>query len=137
MTVFFKLLLNLFYVSLFILSEYNGIILSVMNVKINYRKIGTRIAQRRKELDLTQAQLAEIVDLSKNHISTVETGGSYSLETLLVICDALKITPDYVLFGTIRKDRKDDFIDVLKLCDEWELSVLLDFANVLISNRNK
>lgn len=108
-----------------------------MNVKINYRKIGARIAQKRKELDLTQAQLAEIVDLSKNHISTVETGGSYSLETLLVICDALKITPDYVLFGTIRKDRKDDFVDVLKLCNEWEISVLLDLANVLISNRNK
>lgn len=112
-------------------------ILLVMNVEINYRKIGSRIAQRRKELHLTQAQLAEIVDLSKNHISNVESGGSYSLETLIAICDALKITPDYVLFGTIRKDRKDDFIDVLKLCDEWEISVLLDFANVLISNRNK
>lgn len=112
-------------------------ILLVMNVEINYRKIGSRIAQRRKELHLTQAQLAEIVDLSKNHISNVESGGSYSLETLITIFDALKITPDYVLFGTIRKDRKDDFIDVLKLCDEWEISVLLDFANVLINNRNK
>ena len=127
----------LFYFGLFILFIYNGMILLVMNVEINYRKIGSRIAQRRKELHLTQAQLAEIVDLSKNHISNVESGGSYSLETLITICDALKITPDYVLFGTIRKDRKDDFIDVLKLCDEWEISVLLDFANVLISNRNK
>lgn len=108
-----------------------------MNVKINYRKIGSRIAQRRKELNLTQSQLAEIVELSKNHISNIENGGSYSSETLLMICDALSITPDYVLFGTIRKDRKEDFADILKLCNEWEISVLLEFANVLINRREK
>lgn len=108
-----------------------------MEVEIDYRKIGRRMAQRRKDLKLTQANLAEIVKLSKNHISNVESGGSYSLDTLLVICDALNITPDYVLFGTIRNDKREDFADVLKLCSEWEVSVLLDFAQVLINNRNK
>lgn len=108
-----------------------------MEIEINYRKIGSRIAQCRKEKKLTQAQLGEIVNLSKNHISTVENGGSYSLDTLLVICDALDVTPDYVLSGTIRKSRKDDFADVLKLCNEWEASVLLSFAETLLENREK
>ena len=47
-----------------------------MNIEINYRKIGSRIAQCRKEKNLTQEQLGGIVKLSSNHIETVETGGS-------------------------------------------------------------
>ncbi len=108
-----------------------------MKLDINYRKIGSRITQKRKELELTQSQLAEIVNLSKNHISNIESGGSYSLDTFLIICDALKITPDYVLFGTIRKDVSANFIDTLKLCDDWELSMLLEITNTLINNRKK
>lgn len=106
-------------------------------MNVNYRKIGSRIAQRRKEKKLTQSQLGEIVNLSKNHISNIESGGSYSLDTLLVICDALDITPDYVLMGTIRSDRKEDFQDILKLCTDWETSILLSFAEVLINSRPK
>lgn len=106
-------------------------------MNVNYRKIGSRIAQCRKEKKLTQSQLGEIVNLSKNHISNVESGGSYSLDTLLVICDALDITPDYVLMGTIRNDRKKDFQDVLKLCTDWETSILLAFAELLINSRQK
>lgn len=106
-------------------------------MKINYRKIGTRIAQRRKELGLNQTQLAEKVHLSTNHISNVETGGSYSLDALLLICDALEITPDYVFLGTLRNDRKENFLDVLKLCNDNEVAILLDTAEVLIKHRNK
>lgn len=71
-----------------------------MNIK--YDKIGFRLAKRRKKLKYTQPQLAEIVGISKNHISQFENGGSVSLEVLLDLCDALKITPDYLLLGTIR-----------------------------------
>lgn len=106
-------------------------------MKINYRKIGSRIAQRRKEKKLTQSQLGDIVHLSKNHISNIESGGSYSLDTLLVICDALEITPDYLLMGTIRRDQKENFQDILKLCTDWETSVLLAFAELLIDSRQK
>lgn len=106
-------------------------------MEINYRKIGTRIAQRRKELGFNQTQLAEKVHLSTNHVSNVETGGSYSLDALLLICDALEITPDYVILGTIRNDRRDDFFDVLKLCNDKEVAILLDIAKSLIEHRNK
>lgn len=106
-------------------------------MNVNYRKMGSRIAQRRKEKQLTQSQLGELVNLSKNHISNVESGGSYSLDTLLVICDALEITPDYVLYGTIRNNRAEDFKDILKLCNDWETSVLLSFAELLINSREK
>lgn len=41
-----------------------------MNIK--YDKIGFRLAKRRKKLKYTQPQLAEIVGISKNHISQFE-----------------------------------------------------------------
>lgn len=94
-----------------------------MNIK--YDKIGIRLAKRRKELKYTQPQLAEIVGISKNHISQFENGGSVSLEVLLDLCEALKITPDYLLLGTIRDTPSEDFIDLIKLCDDYEISVLI------------
>lgn len=104
-------------------------------MEINLRKIGTRIAQRRKELGLNQTQLGEKVHLSTNHISNIENGGSYSLDVFLSICDALEITPDYVVLGAIRKDRKGDFLDILKLCEEHEAKILIDITESLIKNR--
>lgn len=104
-----------------------------MNIK--YDKIGLRLAKRRKELKYTQPQLAEIVGVSKNHISQFENGGSVSLEVLLDLCDALNITPDYLLLGTIRDTPTNDFIDLVKLCDDYEISILCDTAKSLINNR--
>ncbi len=37
-------------------------------------RFGTYIAENRKQLGLTQAQLAELVGSSKNTISSIETG---------------------------------------------------------------
>ena len=105
-----------------------------MNIK--YDKIGFRLAKRQKKLKYTQPQLAEIVGISKNHISQFENGGSVSLEVLLDLCDALKITPDYLLVVTIRDTPSEDFIDLIKLCDDYEISILYDTANSLINNRN-
>lgn len=69
-------------------------------------------------------------------IKAIENGGSVSLEVLLDLCDALKITPDYLLLGTIRDTPSEDFIDLIKLCDDYEISILYDTANSLINNRN-
>ena len=52
--------------------------------------MGERIRQRRKQLSLTAAQLAQKADCSKSFISKIETGKRKpSLQTLLRICRAL------------------------------------------------
>ena len=43
-------------------------------MNIDNKIIGSRIRNRRKALHMTQAQLAEAVGVSNNHISSVETG---------------------------------------------------------------
>lgn len=42
-------------------------------------------------------------NLSNNHISNIENGYSVpSIETFAKICNALNITPDYLLLGTLK-----------------------------------
>ncbi len=54
--------------------------------------IGLNILHYRKEQGLTQMQLAEKSNLSRNHIQRIETAASScSLDTLMDIAEALRI----------------------------------------------
>lgn len=92
----------MFYYSLFLFSGIHGILLLVIGMEINKELIGKRIKHRRKMKGLSQEQLAEKLNLSKNHISSIECGKSLLTTThLLEICDVLGGTPDYYLVGEI------------------------------------
>ena len=55
---------------------------------INLNAMGTRMKRRRKELKMSQAELAEKVNVSNNHISSIETGKQIpSLTTFVKICE--------------------------------------------------
>lgn len=72
---------------------------------VDYKKIGIRIAQRRKEIKMKQNVLAEKTNLSNNHISNIENGYSVlGIETFAKICNALNITPDYLLLSTLKSN---------------------------------
>lgn len=43
-------------------------------MNINYKEVGKRIKSRRKQLGLTQKQLAELVELSEGSVSRYESG---------------------------------------------------------------
>ncbi|MDY3830434.1 MAG: helix-turn-helix transcriptional regulator [Erysipelotrichaceae bacterium] len=107
------------------------------NVKIDTVKIGSHIVKLRKEQHLTQEELGNIIHISSTHISTVENGGSYSLNTLISICDGLNARLDYVLYGNIRDNDIDNLIDLLNLCSEKEILILEAVAKTLIENREK
>lgn len=65
-----------------------------------FRIIGLNIAYYRKLRGLTQLQLAELVNLSRTHISNIEAPNmptSISLEKLFDIADVLNIPPSYLL----------------------------------------
>lgn len=54
--------------------------------------IGLNILHYRKEQGMTQMQLAEKCNLSRNHIQRIETAASScSLDTLIDIAEALRI----------------------------------------------
>lgn len=61
-------------------------------------KIGLNILHYRKEQRLTQDQLAEACDLSRNHVQRFESGAAgCSVDTLIDVAKALNV-PLYKLF---------------------------------------
>ncbi|MBQ6799013.1 MAG: helix-turn-helix transcriptional regulator [Oscillospiraceae bacterium] len=59
-----------------------------------YIKIGLNILHYRKEQGLTQEELAEMTNYSRNHIQKIETAASVpSVDALLDIAKALDIPP--------------------------------------------
>ena len=72
---------------------------------INLNAMGTRMKRRRKELKMSQAELAEKVNVSNNHISSIKTGKQIpSLTTFVKICEQLDTTPDFLLLGSLHTD---------------------------------
>lgn len=60
--------------------------------------IGERIRQQRKQLNLTQEQLAEIIDIAPNYLGQIENGKrGVNITNLVKIANALNITFDYLM----------------------------------------
>ena len=65
-------------------------------------QIGNRIYERRKQLRLTQEELAERADVSTQTVSTAELGKkALRPENIVKICAALEISTDYLLLGKV------------------------------------
>lgn len=59
-----------------------------------YRLLGLNIAYYRKEKGLSQSQLAELINISRTHMSRIETADcAVSLDVVFEICDVLCIKP--------------------------------------------
>lgn len=59
-----------------------------------YRLLGLNIAYYRKEKKMSQSELAEKVNISRTHMSRIETADcAVSLDVIFDICDALNISP--------------------------------------------
>ena len=59
-----------------------------------YKYLGLNIAYYRKEKGLSQSQLAELVNISRTHMSRIENADcAVSLDVIFDICDALCVTP--------------------------------------------
>lgn len=97
-------------------------------------KIGKNIQGFRHKAGLTQAELAEKVDVTNTHISHIETGdGAMSLDSLLAIAAALNTTPDYLLLGNIDLEPNraaQIFMDKTKDCTSEELEYIFRMIDV-------
>lgn len=59
-----------------------------------YRQLGLNIAYYRKRNGISQLKLAERVNISRTHMSRIETADcAVSLDVLFNICDVLEIPP--------------------------------------------
>lgn len=101
--------------------------------------MGNRIKIRRKELRIKQAELAERLNISNNHMPSIENGRQKpSLDIFIQICNLLNVTPDYLLLGSMHAyNIPQDIIDKLRLSNQSDIELAGDFIELLVKRNNK
>ena len=95
-------------------------------MEINYFKLGDRIRLYRTNMNISQGKLGELIDLSAQQISNIETGRtSTSLENIVNIATVLNVTPDQLLADTLPQN-KNDLNSLLLDCTPEEVSILVE-----------
>lgn len=101
-------------------------------MSINFRLIGRRIKESRLQQGVTQAELAEKIEMSETYISHIETARKKaSLETLVRIANALGITADRLLEGNQTNDPAEYRSDLVRLtehCTSPEKRIIYDIV---------
>jgi len=97
---------------------------------LNYISIGNKIKAVRKKKGLSQSKLSEMIDRSPTYISYIESGiKSMSLDTFVLLANALNITADELLMDSLENTIKvsnHEFASLLSDCGDYERRVLLD-----------
>ena len=96
------------------------------------KAVGQRIRRKRKELHLTQAELADKINRVTKFCADIERGqAGMGIDTLLLLCKALETTPTALLWGddAAAYDTSDilisQIVSVLSDCsEEQKLNVL-------------
>ena len=91
-------------------------------MNVNFKLIGKRIQEVRKQQEMTQAELAALTDMSDSYISYIETAKKQaSLESLVRISNALGITVDELLSGNQLHNPTDYKTDIDLLMEDCSL----------------
>ena len=99
---------------------------------LDFKIIGLRVKESRLHKQMTQAVLAERIDMSVTYISHIETAKKQaSLETLVRIADVLGVTMDAFLYGNQANDSAEYRIELLNLledCTSYEKRIIYEIA---------
>jgi len=75
------------------------------------KEMGARIKNRRKEIGMTQEELAELMDVSLQMISNLEQGKkAIRPENIIKLCSAINTSTDYILRGVSSRCDADEFL---------------------------
>lgn len=104
-------------------------------MKLDYSEIGRRIAKRRRELKLRQADVEERAGIAYKYLSNIERGFSIpSTEVIMRLAIALETTPDEFLVGTTRREEEEwrDVAELLRHMDKKHLKTARSFLTWLL-----
>jgi Predicted transcriptional regulators len=102
---------------------------------IDYEKLGMRIKDIRMRRNLTQDNLAQLVDCNVSHISNVENAHTkVSLIALLAIANALDTTIDYLLSNQYTQSGNaldGAILKALEKCDDEKKERILKMIDLM------
>ena len=85
---------------------------------MDYKRLGKRIREERQRLNLTQAQLAEDIDISDTYMGAIERGErSLTLDTLVELVNRLGVSVDYMLSDSVRDSNANIINQFLQITD--------------------
>lgn len=98
-------------------------------------QIGIRLKTARKHKNLTQEQLAEMIEVSPHYIYEIERGlKAMSLYTLDNIVERLNVSVDYLLYGNklpYVNSNQDDFDSLTMLVSELSPKKRKEIAEII------
>ena len=98
--------------------------------------MGSRIALRRKELHLTQEQVAESMGVSLQTISCIELGKkAIRPENLANLCICLNISSDYILYGKRNELQMNELTTKLSLLTPKEYESIQSIVDILSEHK--
>lgn len=102
--------------------------------------VGKRITYYRKKQKITQAKLSELADMEPNNINRIEKGKAIPMiETLMKICNALKVTPNDLLlleFDAPKGLLNDDIAQLLEGCSQDEYKKIIEYIHFVKQQSN-
>ena len=107
-----------------------------MNDKQFLTDMGLRISKRRKELKLTQEQVAESMGVSLQTISCIELGKkAIRPENLANLCCVLNTTSDYILLGKKTETQLHGIIKKIALLPDEDVSLIEHVTEHLLNKK--
>ena len=107
---------------------------------IDFTLIGKRIQNKRKQINKTQENLAEYLDVSVGYVSLVERGKTkISLETLAKTADFLHCPVSELIESTSTTSKNYMYYEInekIKLLNSSEKEMLLGMIDLYLKKRN-
>jgi len=86
-------------------------------MSLDYKMIGQRIRSQREFLGYTREQFAELIDKTPKFCADIELGiKGMSLQTLHQVGSVLKLSADYMLYGSAPYKENNPVFKMLEAC---------------------
>ena len=112
-----------------------------MNNIIDYKKIGLRIKEARKNKGVTQEVLCNNLNISPYHYSKIENARvSASLETLAEIANYLNIDLNFLLSGTSTLNNSyldNEMANLFNKCSREQKRMIIELTKVVLQSEIK
>ena len=99
--------------------------------------IGSKLLNYRKQKGMTQADVAELAEISDRTYADIERGcTNMRVETLIRICQALNITPNEVLVDENQPllNKQTTLLEQLNSCKPKEKEIALSLLSVYLNS---
>lgn len=110
----------------------------MVNSTVDYKLIGNRIKKRRRELNLTQEQLANELNMTTFYISKIENGKACAtLETLSLIAYHLQMDLAYLITGTSTLEKShyiDELNEICSKATKRQLNLIIKLSKAVLDD---